>query len=324
MLARRRETIGSRIKVPSPVLAMRSRNRCDARRDCGLARPAAAAKRHCFRGSGQESFPSRRGHVYHFANIYMKLGNLIRWFSFGCLLALAALCPPSVLAQSALRVGITPNAPPMIFKEEGKIAGMEADFAQALGAALGRPVKFVEVRWDDQIPALLDDKTDIIMSSMSITRARQFRIAFSKPYLQIGQMALVRRDDAYRYALGFPFQLQGIIGVKKGTTGDFLAQTEFPKTKRKEFKSGEEGARALTKKKIDLYLGDSPMIWWLASVNEENGLTAVPILLSEENLAWGMRKADPQLIEAVNQTLDQMAKDGRSTRIIKKWLPNAK
>jgi polar amino acid transport system substrate-binding protein len=230
----------------------------------------------------------------------------------------------SVAAQSELRVGVTPNAPPMVYKEGGKVVGMESDFAETLGAALGRPIKFVEVNWDDQIPALLDGKTDIIMSSMSITRARQFRIAFSKPYLQVGQMALVRRDDAYRYALGFPFQLQGVIGVKKGTTGDFLAQMEFPKTKRKEFKSGEEGARALIKKKIDLYLGDSPMIWWLASVNEENGLTAVPILLSEENLAWGVRKTDAPLLEAVNQSLDQMAKNGRLKQIIRKWLPNAK
>jgi len=227
-------------------------------------------------------------------------------------------------SASPLRVGITPNAPPMIFKESGKIAGMEADFAQALGQALGRPVKFVEVSWEDQIPALLDSKTDIIMSSMSITKPRQFRISFSKPYLQIGQMALVRREDAYRYSLGFPYQPQGVIGVKKGTTGDFLAQMEFPKVKRKEYKSGEDGAKALKKKNIDLFFGDSPMIWWLASVNEENGLSAVPILLTDESLAWGVRKTDPQLLDSINGALEQMMKDGRLAQIVKKWLPNAK
>ena len=37
-----------------------------------------------------------------------------------------------------LRVGITPNLPPLAFKQDGKIVGIEADFAQKLGTALGR------------------------------------------------------------------------------------------------------------------------------------------------------------------------------------------
>jgi polar amino acid transport system substrate-binding protein len=223
-----------------------------------------------------------------------------------------------------LRVGITPNAPPMMFKESGKIVGMEPDFAQALGQALARPITFVEVGWDEQIPALLDNKTDIIMSSMSITRPRQFRIAFSKPYLQIGQMALVRNEDASRYGLGFPYQPSGTIGVKKGTTGDFLVQQEFPRNKRRQFTAGAEGARALARKKVDLFIGDSPMIWWLASVNEVNNLTAVPILLSDENLGWGIRKSDHQLLDAVNSALEQMMKNGKLAQIVRRWLPNAK
>jgi len=227
-------------------------------------------------------------------------------------------------AATALRVGITANAPPMIYKEGGKITGMETDFAQALGQALGRPVKFVEVDWDDQIPALLESKTDIIMSSMSITRPRQFRIAFSKPYLHVGQMALVRNQDANAYALGFPYRPEGVIGVKKGTTGDFLVQQEFPTSKRKEFTSGADGAKALVKKRIDLFIGDSPMIWWLSGVNEANGLTAVPILLSEENLAWGVRKGDAELLAAVNRALDQMQQDGKLAAIVKRWIPQAK
>lgn len=79
----------------------------------------------------------------------------------------------------------------------------------------------------DQIPALVDGRTDIIMSGMSVTRARELWIAFSKPWLIIGQMALVRREDAYRYAFGFPANPPGAIGVLKATTGDFLVQQEF-------------------------------------------------------------------------------------------------
>jgi ABC-type amino acid transport substrate-binding protein len=72
-----------------------------------------------------------------------------------------------------LKVGITPKFPPVIFRENSRIAGVEADFARAMGEALGRPVQFVEVGWEDQIPALMEGRTDIIMSGMSVTRARE-------------------------------------------------------------------------------------------------------------------------------------------------------
>ena len=223
-----------------------------------------------------------------------------------------------------LRVGVTPVFPPIIQRDGGKIVGIEADFAAALGRELGRPIKFVEVKWDDQFSALAEDRIDIIMSSLSITRPRQFRAAFCKPYLVIGQMALVRRSEAYKYGIGFPARPEGVIGVKKATTGDFLVQQEFPHARRKYFESGQQAARALTKKQIDLFICDSPTVWWLEGMNEEQGLLAVPVQLSEENLAWAVRKSDSALLESANQLLEKMQKSGESAAIIKRWIPHFK
>jgi ABC-type amino acid transport substrate-binding protein len=220
-----------------------------------------------------------------------------------------------------LRVGVTANFPPMIYREGGKLAGVEVDFATALGKELGRPVKFVEVDWEDQIPALADGRTDIIMSGMSITLARQLRIAFAKPYMVVGQTVVVRREDATRFALGFPIEPKGTIGVLKATTGDFLVQQEFPRIKRKAYTSPQDAAKALVKKKIDMIICDSPTAWWLASMNEIQGLVVVPIYLSREPLAWAMRKSDPDLLASVNTALDKLQADGRATAIIKRWVP---
>jgi polar amino acid transport system substrate-binding protein len=220
-----------------------------------------------------------------------------------------------------LRVGVTANFPPMIYKDGGKLVGVEVDFAKALGQELGRPVKLVEVDWEDQIPALADGRTDIIMSSMSITLARQLRVAFAKPYLVVGQTILARREDASRFAPGFPIVPKGSIGVLKATTGDFLVQQEFPHTKRKAYDTPEDAAKALAKKKIDLLICDSPTAWWLAGMNEIQGLVVVPIYLSREPLAWAVRKSDPELLVSVNGALDKFQADGRATAIIKRWIP---
>lgn len=247
---------------------------------------------------------------------------------FLALLLCISLVEPAVRGAEAgpepLRVGVTPVFPPMIFREGGKIVGVEADFAAALGRELGRPIKFVDVKWDDQFNELSAGKTDIIMSTVSITRPRQFRASFSKPYLAVGQMALIRRTDSSRYGIGFPAQPQGVIGVKKGTTGDFLVQQEFPRSKRKYFDTGEEAARALVKHQIDLFICDSPTVWWLEGAYEASGLAVVPIPLSEEHLAWAVRKSDTALLQSVDAALEKMRKSGEDVTIIKRWIPHFK
>src|SRR5512140_913273 len=95
-------------------------------------------------------------------------------YSFSCLVAtaLAATVPGNLSAgqqpgggQSMLRVGVAPTMPPMIFKEAGKVAGVEADLAQAVGRELGRSITFVELPWEDLLDSLETGKIDIVMSS---------------------------------------------------------------------------------------------------------------------------------------------------------------
>lgn len=226
----------------------------------------------------------------------------------------------SPTAAAPLRVGVSPIFPPMVFKQGKELAGVEVDLARALGEHLGRKIVFIEVPWPDQLEALNAGKTDIIMSSMSITTARRQVMNFSRPYLTLAQMALVRREDKNEYALGFPSQPRGAIGVLKATTGEFIVQRDFPRTRRKVFSSSSEAARALIKRKIDLFITDSTVVWYLAGTHAADGLSAVPIALSEEQLAWAMRKGDDTLLEAVNTFIQKAAQDGTFNRVSRRWM----
>lgn len=222
-----------------------------------------------------------------------------------------------------LRVGVTPTFPPIVYKEAGKLIGAEIDLANAVSAQLGRPMTFTEVKWEDQIPSLVEGKIDIIMSGMSVTRTRQLRVGFANPYLVVGQGVLVRREDFSRFTLGFPPIPKGVIGVLENTTGDFLVQQEFPRNKRKAFSSPTQAARALEKKQIDILICDSPIVSWLASMNETQGLVMAPILLSEEPLAWAVRKADTELLASLNRALEKLQKSGQIEALLKRWVPIA-
>jgi polar amino acid transport system substrate-binding protein len=229
----------------------------------------------------------------------------------------AAETPPSQSAKP-LRVGVSPTFPPMIFKQGKILAGAEVEMARALGEFLQRRIEFVELPWDDQIKKLNDGRTDIIMSAMSVTTPRQYVINFAQPYMVVAQMALVRRDEKHLYDLGFP-KSPGTFGAIKGTTGDFLIQRDFPKASCKTFDSGEEAARALEKKKIDVFISDSPLIWYLAGTHEAKGLSAVVRPLNEGALAWGLRKDNDALMTLVNQFVEKSRKDGTFKRILQRW-----
>ena len=154
---------------------------------------------------------------------------------------------------------------------------------------------------------------------MSITLARRHVVDFSRPYLTVGQMTLVRAEDQHKYLLGFPIQPPGTLGVLNATTGEFLVQREFPKARRKTFKSEAEAVRALKKGKIDLFVSDSTLIWYLAGTHATDSLVAVPIALSEEPVAWGIRKGDEKLLTAANDFMQNELQNGSLNRIFRRW-----
>jgi len=220
---------------------------------------------------------------------------------------------------AALRVGVSPIFPPMVFKQGKELAGVEVDLARELGKSLGRKIDFVELPWEDQVDALSEGRIDIVMSSMSITVARRHVVDFTRPYLTVAQMTLVRAEDQIRYAFGFPVRLPGAVGVLKATTGEFLMNREFPKSTRKTFKSETEAVQALKKKKVDLFVSDSTLIWHLAGKHATDNLVAVPIMLTEEQLAWAVRKGDQALMEAANGFLKKVSDDGSLNKTFRRW-----
>jgi ABC-type amino acid transport substrate-binding protein len=222
---------------------------------------------------------------------------------------------------NALRVGVTSTYPPMIFKQGGGVAGVEADLARRLGQELGRPIRFVELRWEDQIPALLSRQTDIIMSGMSITEARKVRIAFSDPYFKGGLVTAMRTEDSPRYGSKTSIlNTSATVGVIEGTTGDVFVQRNFPNARRVALSRASDGALALKRRSIDLFVHDAPALVWLVSENEAD-LRGFWEMLNEEYLAWGVRPDDHALLVRVNGILGTWKRDGTLNGTLARWLP---
>ncbi len=227
-----------------------------------------------------------------------------------------------------LRVGVTCNYYPLIFKNKNReIAGLEVDFAYGLAAYLERTVQLVELNWDDLIPALRDNRIDIIMSGMSMTNARQIKIAFANPYYKSGQMVLVSKDPKFKLINDFDkLFTQSItmdIGVIGDTTGEMFVRSAFPLAKSiVRFKDQRKAANALISGKIDAFVHDAPSILMIYAEYETKGLRIVMSLMTEEYLAWGMTKKNKNLQRKANQYLNMLKTENKLRPIVEKWMPS--
>lgn len=223
---------------------------------------------------------------------------------------------------SILRVGVSPNSQPMVFKQNGKIAGIEAEFAQKVGEALGRKIVFVEVPWDKQIDYLNQGRTDVIMSGMTITEARSILVDFTTPYMQSGLTPIFRRDsyDPSGMLASIVRNQNKPVGYVKDTTSEQFVFQHFMNAKKIGYAKASSGIDALKRGRLGLFINDAPMIWWQFA-NNESELVAFPDVLNIEPLAWAVRKGDSKLLNQLNALIAKWDKDGTSQKIVQHWIP---
>jgi len=251
------------------------------------------------------------------------------WLSLFLLVMLGSCSPMSDSGSISefnsvptLRVGISTNAPPLVYKRDGSIQGLEVDFANQLAEFLGRKLRLVELNWDRQIGALENGDIDIIMSGMTITAKRSYRVTFSRPYMRSGQILLVRTAQARRFSSGI-YSLMGNqppIGVVENTTGDYFITKTINLPDLTRYTTSRVAVKALINGKIDALVHDAPILCHYAAMNEGE-LTPILQMATEEYLAWAVNTSDGALLNKINQFLDVQEKNGELQKTIKRWIP---
>ena len=227
------------------------------------------------------------------------------------------------LENNTLRIGITTNYPPVVFIDiDNNNAGIEIELAEMLSSSTGISIKFIEVEWERLIPSLLNGEIDIIMSGMSITEDRQQLINFAEPYMKIGQMVLFRSNDRLRFkSVNGIYKPNTKIGYEVDTTGEQFVKTNLMDSVSLEYKSVEDGINALKIGYIDYFIHDAPTIWKYTLDLNNTRLLAFYKPLTEEYLAWGVRKGDTQLLNFLNLNIKKLKQEGKIQMIKNKWLP---
>ncbi|MEZ0152337.1 MAG: substrate-binding periplasmic protein [Candidatus Reddybacter sp.] len=240
-----------------------------------------------------------------------------------CLTALLCCLPVAHSGDSnTLVVGLNPEYRPLVYKEGRKLTGIEPATAKELGKLLKKKIEFKEYPWAELIPALENGDIDVIMSGMSVTAERSKRINFTQPYLEIGQMAIIRKADIGRLSQPRAMYKAGMrVGVELGTTGEQYVKEYAGEAEIKPYHNPAQAFAALDANEIDFFVHDAPTSWNLAQDSAWPDLMALYSPLTKESIAWAVNKNNGALLATLNEALTTLRAAGTLNQIQYHWIP---
>jgi len=210
--------------------------------------------------------------------------------------------------------------PPFETKDsEGNPDGASVMLAKALGEYLGKEIEFVDTPYPSLIPSLETGKIDMIISSMTITEARQEKVDFSDPYTTSQLMMLVYKDSKVKS----PADLNDpdvIIASKTGTIGALWAQSNAPDAQIKNIDEEATAVLEVAQGKADVFIYD-PLSIIRHHENYPDSTRAVLEPLPNTG-GWGVavQKGDTDFVEKINEFIEKAKEDGTYDSIREKFL----
>jgi arginine/ornithine transport system substrate-binding protein len=232
----------------------------------------------------------------------------------------------SVQAQP-LRIAMEGQFPP--FEEvdaSGQLRGFNVDVAEALCQAMTADCQLVRFAWDDLIPALNEQRADLILASMSITAQRAELVDFTAKYAQTPAFFFARKGLVNQVIIT-PRRIAGKrLGVQRDTTYDrFLTDKYQQHTEVLRFDSAEGMYQALAEGRVELVLDDavSGYFGFLDTAQgqgfEQVGNKVVAPKHFGKGQGIAVRKGDHVLRERLDRALSIILSNGVYKRIEKQY-----
>ena len=256
---------------------------------------------------------------------------------------------PEVAHGSPLKVGVAATREPLSFIQDGKVSGHDGELARRIGARLGRPVTFVDLKFMALIPALQSRKIDLIVTGMTATPERSKSVDFSRSYFLNAQVMLVQATPGNAAtptaaaptaaaptaaaptaaaptanaatsapaaaALDFAGQR---IGVQLGTVYDLYATANYPKASVVQYHTYQDLTLAVSAGKVAAGLSDIDTLAEVMRSHPELGPLGKPIFSSPVAAAFAKTRVD--LRSAFDEFLTSIRANGVHADMVARWM----
>ncbi|NXY97569.1 ABC transporter substrate-binding protein [Streptomyces sp. BR123] len=250
---------------------------------------------------------------------------------------LFAKLPKKIQDAGVIKVGTDATYAPMEFTEGGKIVGVDPDVAAALAKQLGVQFKFESGTFDTLIGSMQTGRSDVVMSSLSDTKARQEGLddKGNKTGAGVDFVDYFSSSTALLVKKGNPEGLKTLadlcgkkVAVQRGTTYEQAAKDLAEKCKAEgkgelAIESFPTDAEAQTRVKAGgaaADLNDSPVAAYIAkTAGGGNDFEAIADPTDAGLFGIAVDKKNTQLRDALKEALDAIIKDGTYKAALDKW-----
>ncbi|MFP4153655.1 MAG: basic amino acid ABC transporter substrate-binding protein [Alkalispirochaeta sp.] len=211
--------------------------------------------------------------------------------------------------------------PPMEFiNTDQEIVGFDIDLMNAIADAAEFEVEFQNTAWDGIFAGLANGDYDAVISSVTITEERQRTMDFSTPYVNAGQVLIVRQDAPSGWTTLDDLAGES-VGAQIGTTGAI----EIDNNEDVELRTYDEIGLAiedLAQGRIAGVVADAPIAadFVLQNENYEGTLQIVGEPFTDEYYGVAVRKGNDEVLDLVNEGLEVVLNDGTIEELQDKWL----
>jgi len=227
----------------------------------------------------------------------------------------------NISKSGELRVGMTANQPPFSMKaKDGSIIGYEVDLARLFAESMKVKLTIVETPFNELLAALESGKVDIIMSGMTMTMARNMKVAFAGPYFLTGKSILTKSAAFSDTDESSDINKETLtLTVLKGSTSEQYVKNEIPEAELILANSYDDAIKALEEGKASIMVADFSICAYTALVHPEKGLITIAEPLTIEPIGLAMPPNDAHFHNIIQNYLNALSLIGALELLEIKW-----
>jgi len=225
---------------------------------------------------------------------------------------------PGYPAGTIIRIATDATFPPfeMVDEISKELTGFDVDLMKAIAESAGFQYEFVNLPFDPMLAGVSECQYDLAIAAITITDERKAQFLFSDPYIDAGQIIIVKGDDN---TITSKSDLSGkTIGAQLGTTGEIEAKAIEGITY-KPYDTYDLAFLDLANGQIDAVIADYPTALGFIAQNPEK-LKTVGEKFTNESYGIAICKDRTDLLEKINPALQAVKNAGVIEDLAAKYL----
>lgn len=220
---------------------------------------------------------------------------------------------------------------PFEYKMGNKFAGIDMEIAKGFADFLGVELVIMDMEFDAVVTSVGKNGVDIGMAALTVNETRKQSVNFTDTYYNASQVVIVKDSDTSLDGKATAAEIDAVlnvagkkIGVQSGTTGEFYVKGDadwgFDGLTNAECKPYSNAALAVQDLKngnLDYVVVDEAPAKNI--VKSVGGVKVINVALTEEEYAFGVDPAQPELLAKANEYLKKIKENGTYEKIAQKY-----